>query len=421
MILLILYRLIYFPLLIVAGVARFFNPKIKKGFELRKKKQGQPPWTMGLDQATEPLWFHCSSGEFEYAKPIIRKLKSKYPQQKILVTYFSPSVEKSIKDFKEVDFFCPTPWDTLGSWQEFIDFHKPKALLIARTDLWPMMLLSAKKNNIPSLLFSKTQSAQPGFFSRLLQNQLLKMITDIFCVSEDDLKLVNNQLGPSAQVHKAGDTRYDQCVYRMQHPKHLKNLNNFFRPLFLAASTWPQDEEWIIPLIKKNQIDTSFIIAPHEPTPEHLKALSYELQKRGLKASLYSKTVNWDPREVLIIDQVGILADLYSWTRFSFIGGSVSRSVHSVMESLAFGNLTFVGPRHHNNREALSFKETSISGITPVQTVKSSLELIDLFEKYKKTWTDKHQLDLRLAVNSKCGASDIVIRWIEDKAFKKIN
>ncbi len=418
MFIILIYRLIYCPLLSLTSLLRFFHPKLKKGFLLRRSIKGVPPW-LNFSAHTKPIWFHCSSGEFEYAKPVIRKLKSQYPTQKIIVTYFSPSVEKSLKESKEVDFFCPTPWDKAKTWQKFIDHHQPQALLVARTDLWPMMLLTAQKNKIPRLLFSKTANAQSSKVSLFFQKPLLKLFTDIFCVSEVDQSILIDQLGNKQSIHKAGDTRYDQCLYRMQHPKNLKSLNNFFRPLVLAASTWPEDEEWIIPLIKKNQIDTSFIIAPHEPTSDHLKHLCYELQKRGLKASLYSKTVNWDPREVLVIDQVGILADLYRWTRFSFVGGSVSRSVHSVMESLALGNLTFVGPKHFNNREALTFKEQEIHGIKPVQAVNSSAELVEKFDHLKKTWTDKHHLDLRLAVNSKSGASDIVLRWIENHSLKK--
>lgn len=410
MLMILIYRLLYPLLLCLFAVLRPFNSKIQTGWKLRKNQ----PW-LALPKHRKPIWFHCASGEFEYAKPVIRLLKTQYPKIPILVTYFSPSVEKSIANTPEVDLMTPTPWDCPKTWKTFLEHHQPQMLLVARTDLWPEMLWQARQNNIPRLLFSRTVNQNKSSFFHWINRPLLSLFTDIFCVSNLDVEFLNHHLPQTVPLHNAGDTRYDQCLYRIQHPKTLKNLNNFYRPLFLAASTWPEDEAWLIPLIKKNQIDTSFIIAPHEPSPEHLKKLQNELQTRGLKSSFYSKINSWDPREVLIIDQVGILADLYSWTLYSFVGGSVQRHVHSVMESLAHGNLTFVGPRHRNSREALLFQNEKIHGIPSVLPVTNPEDWVQQFENIKKMWNEQHKIELKLKLRSQAGASQRVLRWIENQ------
>ena len=97
------------------------------------------------------------------------------------------------------------------------------------------------------------------------------------------------------------------------------------------------------------------ILVPHEPTKGHLQSLEKQLAKMGIKGSRYSQAENWDT-EVLLVDQIGILAELYSWGDIAFVGGSFRGSVHSVMEPLAAGLITLVGPHHGNNREALEFK-----------------------------------------------------------------
>ena len=82
------YRSLLWPLLFLAfQFLGFFNSKIRQGLAMRK---GQP-W-LKWKRAEKPIWIHCASGEFEYAKPVIHRLKSLSPKTKILVTYFSPSI-----------------------------------------------------------------------------------------------------------------------------------------------------------------------------------------------------------------------------------------------------------------------------------------------------------------------------------------
>jgi 3-deoxy-D-manno-octulosonic-acid transferase len=148
---------ILWPLIFaLTWVATFFNPKIKKGFQLRKSS----PWKKGAPTNEPPsknpntpstIWFHVSSGEFEYAKTVITELKKR--GHRIVVSYFSPSVEKSIANFKDVDEFFPSPWENHFSWRSFFKFHSPKVLAIARTDLWPVMIWQTKRRKIQDICF----------------------------------------------------------------------------------------------------------------------------------------------------------------------------------------------------------------------------------------------------------------------------
>ena len=413
----LLYRFVALPLLLSLffSVGILLVPKIRQGFQLRwqSAKRPRPDWW----GKKRPLWIHAASGEFEYAKAVLRELKQQFPKIPMVVTYFSPTYQRNIANTPEVDWEEPLPLDTMGACTQFLRQCKPQALLISRTDLWPEILYQCHRRQVPVWLFSATYSGSKasGLFRGLLSRWLLPMISQVHCVSEEDktslLKLIAHP-----QVHVSGDTRYDQVLHRLAHGR---PLSQHLRPekaqaTLVAGSTWPEDEKVLLPaaapLLKEKQL--SLILAPHEPTREHLKALQSQLKQLDLTSHLYSQTKSWQPGQVLIVDQVGILADLYSWGRLAFVGGSFRGSVHSVMEPLGSGALTMVGPDHHNNREALEFKHKDLGdSLHMVQTCRNSQELQTSLETALSPSTPLEQWSRQIVdqVHKKSGASQTFV------------
>jgi 3-deoxy-D-manno-octulosonic-acid transferase len=162
-----------------------------------------------------------------------------------------------------------------------------------------------------------------------------------------------------APIFVLGDTRFDQVQFRLKNPKALPAQLRPTLPALVAGSTWPQDEriliEGLAPLLLKQKIQ--MLLVPHEPTNAHIQSLERQLTKAGLQFQKYSDGLAWTSAQVLIVDQVGVLAELYQWANIAFVGGSFKASVHSVMEPLGAGCLTLVGPYYSNNREALEFSQ----------------------------------------------------------------
>lgn len=407
--LILLYRNILYPMLLFA--AHFLaakNQKIRVGIQLREPKNGIYPW-LHFDKNTQPVWFHCSSGEFEYAKPLIKKIKLQNPQQKIIVTYFSPSSKTSIEKNEYVDFSCPTPWDKPIFLTEFIKHHRPKILLIARTDLWLEMLLQCKNHQIPSLLFSATLTSQSGrmknFITRWYYSMLCTLITEIYCVSESD-KDQFARLGAKEKTLVSGDTRFDQTLDRIENPKPLKEFLKPQQKTFIAGSTWPEDEEILLPTIDaliQNNIST--ILVPHEPDQKHLEKIEEYLFSKNIPFQKYS-SANEFQSGVLIIDTIGILAELYLWSDIAFVGGSFKKSVHSVMEPLTCGLPVLTGPFIENNREATKFAEVESNGVYAVKICTDSQSIQKTIIDFcsNDAATQIHQ-DISNAVKKHAGAT----------------
>jgi 3-deoxy-D-manno-octulosonic-acid transferase len=416
-----LYRCLFFPMLLLGfRLLAPFQPKIRQGLKLRASNENQvPPWL--VDRAGEnPIWIHCASGEFEYAKPVIREIKARDPRIPVLVTFFSPSIANSVLQFEGIDFGCPLPWDRAADMDAFLIHHRPRCLLIARTDTWPIMVAQARQHGVPSLLFSATLSQTSGRargLGRWASRHVFEQLDTIFCVTSEDQK-VFAQLGFAKKTQVMGDTRYDQVQARLASPRPLRE--ELFaqsmgqrRPILVAGSTWPEDEDVLLEVIEKCHQRVRFVVAPHEPTDTHLLDLESRLNKSGITSVRYEKTKDWPIDSVLLIDRVGILAELYGKASMAFVGGSFRKTVHSVMEPLAAGCLTFVGPLHLNNREAIEFRRipTGDADLNCVERVLNPTAFVHRLEKALSSLSDEGRGRIQEEIAARGGQSKKVADW----------
>jgi len=92
---------------------------------------------------------------------------------------------------------------------------------------------------------------------------------------------------------------------------------------------------------------------------DHLQGLTSRLQENRLSfipLSRFRDRVN-DAFQVLLIDQFGILANLYALGDLAYVGGSFGPGVHSVLEPAAHSCMVLFGPRHTRSLEALELKK----------------------------------------------------------------
>lgn len=410
-----LYRLVAAPTMVFGLIlAAPFNRKIRAVLNEKFRRRHPPQFSKN------PIWIHAASGEFEYAKPVIREIKAHDPSQPVIVTYSSATFVKAIENFPGVDFSTALPLDLPGPCISFLKKFKPKCLLLARTDLWPEMLRQTENMKIPVVLFSYTQRPPKnmGWFARKARARLLRQVTEIQCVTDADAAFVR-ELGVQTNLVVRGDTRYDQVHYRLSHPKELPSSLKPKRPTLVAGSTWEQDEdvlfEALTPALREKRMQC--ILVPHEPTPEHIGALEKRLSSLDLKFRKFSEQADWSSADVLLVDQTGVLAELYQWGDFAFVGGSYKGSVHSVMEPLGAGLLTLVGPHYHNNREATEFAKIACTAFTAVQVCTDAASLrrtVDLLIPGKKV---DRASEISKAFSARMGSSQTLAAQIFDHKF----
>lgn len=402
----------------VSAIALFlvlpFHRKIRETLGLRLKPRLWPDWAGGA----KTLWIHAASGEFEYAKPLIKKWRQSHPDWKIYVTYFSPTYRRSVENFPGVDACGPLPLDLPGPMEHFVRKLKPTVLAVARTDLWPELGQACRRNKIPVILFSATRSPLKRWerWAAFALRWRYQNADHILTVSDSDRDQLR-RLHLRRPIEALGDTRYDQVIERLANPKPVEFPAARPAPVLIGGSTWEPDEKILIAasrdLLKTGKL--SLILVPHEPTEPHLVSLERRLRAEGLESIRFSRTRDWDGRAVLLVDQVGILAELYTNADLALVGGSFKRSVHSVMEPLAAGLVTIVGPYHRNNREAIEFQNEWISpDMSMVMSTKTAAELKDLLahwlnQKDRAQWREK----IKASVTARSAATERVAAYIE--------
>lgn len=411
-----LYRLILIPVLaLIVPFAALLSAKVRLGLSLRMKA-GKLRYPL----SERPFWIHASSGEFEYAKPVIRQLKMVFPNVPILVTYFSPSYKDQVARFPGVDRFEPLPLDLPGAVHSFLGFHKPRALLIARTDLWPELLWQVNRKKIPSLLFSHTRKKTTALFNFYFRI-IYSLLTEIFAVSAVDAQEIS-KTSPTPFII-AGDTRYDQVAIRLHEQRRLPASIERVLPageefLVIAGSTWEEDENVLMPAFASlKAFPIRLVVVPHETDEKHLESLKRTAQHSNLMLRFASQTNEVQNADVTVIDQKGFLADIYPSADVAFVGGSFKRKVHSVMEPLGAGKIVIVGPHHTNNREAVEFYELVLfEDIRAVNIVNNSQELETLLIKISALSAESRRTAasiIRTEFERRLGATAKVVDWCE--------
>lgn len=388
-----------------------FSEKVQK--IIQEKNLPLPNFKRNKNQ--ELFWIHAASGEFEYARPVIRELKKRMPNCQVLVTYSSISVKKMIQKMTEVDFSCILPWEKDSSVQFFLNHFEPKSLFIARTDAWPVLVDQCNQNKIPVYIFSATfadNSSRFKFPTKYLTKKTYEQMKHVFCVCLQDQKNIID-LSQQIQASVAGDTRYDQVIDRIQNAQSMKKLKDESKLTLIAGSTWPEDEQILIPSLRKfiDNKQMQFIIVPHEVDEMHICELEILFQKNHLQAIRFSQIQTDEIHSIIIIDRVGILAETYLQGDIAFVGGSFKKQVHSVMEPLAAGLPTIVGPYYLNNREAIEFSGTEVNHEIPiVKVINNETELrayLELFTRQIKRNEIKHAIQKQM--QKRTGATKIFL------------
>lgn len=325
------------------------------------------------------VWIHASSlGEFEQGRPMIELIKRETPDQKILLTFFSPSGYEVRKDYKGADIVCYLPFDLPGNVKRFLDAVPLERAIFIKYEFWANYLSELARREIPTYLISAIFRPSQAFFKPYggMFRRLLSCYTTIFVQDEQSRALletinVNN-------VVIAGDTRFDRVTEILNNEKPLQNIEEFTRDSFtlIIGSSWEADEDIYIPYFNANP-DMKLIIAPHNIDAERISGITAPLER---SYTLYSDVKDGEPilTDALIIDSFGILSSAYRYADVAYIGGGFGVGIHNINEAAVYAMPVIFGTNYCKFKEA-----NDLVRLGGAFSIKDTQEFTTLIEKFR--------------------------------------
>lgn len=338
----------------------------------------------GRTRTDEPaIWIHAVSvGEVTAASSLVRDLKEKYPQSPIVVTTVTPTGAQRLHDmFGDEVIHSYIPYDMPGAVSRFFDRFRPRLAIIMETELWPNLYTECGRRKVPLVLANarispRSVSRYRRFFT-VFKATLSHGIV-IAAQSERDAERFLSLGAGSRRTRVVGNIKFDLDIPRAvdRNGIEFRSLQAKDRPVWIAASTHPGEEEKIIAAhrrIQESLPDALLILVPRHP--KRFDAVAQLLTKRGFSYISRSSGKRCDAdTEVFLGDTLGELTMFYAASDIAFVGGSlVPIGGHNLLEPAALGIPVLTGSNNFNAQDIVDLLQEA--GVA--QVINSPRQLAD--------------------------------------------
>ncbi|MGQ9705850.1 MAG: 3-deoxy-D-manno-octulosonic acid transferase [bacterium] len=350
----ILYQILLGPIIILILILSLFIKRIREGiirrFSLSK-----------INCLGEVVIIHSSSlGEAKVAVKLAVLIKEIKPDINIIGISFTTdgfNILNESKIFKKTFLY---PIDIYPFFYLKMRKIEPIAVIFIEADLWPSIILWARRRGARIIIFSgritKRAIRLMGTF-RPIVSELYRNIDKIYASTELEYNKLLSLIKDEEKIVVSGNLKYldiKRNKYEQNRTKNSikKQLDITESDIIIVAGSTHNGEEEILintyACLKKKYNNLRLIIAPRYK--ERSSEIYERFKSREYKIALYSHIVNnpneWD---ILLIDKIGLLSDIYSIAHIAFIGGSlVKRGGQNILEPSRYSIPILFGPNVSN-------------------------------------------------------------------------
>lgn len=415
---LFLYNLLMIFAGFVIKIIALFNPKIK--LFVTGRQTVFETLALKIKPSDQTIWFHAASlGEYEQGLPVMEKLKSEFPNHKIVLTFFSPSGFEVRKNNTVAHVTVYLPTDTKENAKEFLQLVHPNLVFFIKYEYWPNYLNELKKLQIPTYLISGIFRENQLFFKWYggFYRKALDAFNHFFVQNSGSKELLA-RLGKT-NVTVSGDTRFDQVVSILEKDNTLDFISEFKNNTLtiVVGSSWPKDENLLVNFINSSNDNLKFIIAPHNIKAQQIQDLKNVINR---KTVLFSEKENKNLADytVFIIDTIGILTKIYSEADIAYVGGGFGNpGVHNILEPATFGVPIVIGPNFSHFAEA-----TALVHQGGCISISNQKELNEAFENLVQNEDVRHEKGhiCSTFVKMNKGATKSILTFILNENLKNL-
>ncbi len=378
--------------------------------------------------AAPTLWLHAVSlGEMTAAAPLVRALRSRYPQNPLLLTTATPTGRARAKDLYgaavDVRFL---PYDTPGAVARFMDRTRPRLAILMETELWPNLFRQCERRGVPLVLASARLSAKSvaryrrfgGLFRGIFSASSL-----IAAQTREDADRFIAIGAPSARIQVVGNIKFDVQVSEdvMARAAALRVSLGGGRPVWIAGSTHAGEEEQVLAAhrqLRTEQPNALLLLVPRHP--DRFDAVAEQLRRGAVRFTRRGGGELPDgATQVVLVDTVGELAALYAAADVAFVGGSlVPIGGHNLLEPAALGVPVLTGPSYFANKDIARLLIQQGAALE----VKDARELAAALARLLGDFTERQRMGAvgRRLVESNRGSVarllELIEPWLQDSA-----
>jgi len=302
------------------------------------------------------VWIHAASvGEVKAAAGLVKAIRQRWPEVFIFMSPMTATGREVSRKMPEVDLVFPFPFDLSWVMKRYLLRLMPCAILVVETEIWPNMLLAAHNLAIPVVFVNARMSGKSYENYRKVSwfmNSILREVRVLAIAGPDAQRF--SALG-ALKVEVLGNLKLDAVPAsgNAQEAALRESLGSGSRPIFIAGSVREGEETMVVDAIIRaaSSIEGLYsIIAPRHP--DRIEYISKMAAGLDIKWGLRSKGAK--DVDLLIIDTMGELFNLYGISDAAFVGGSlVDLGGQNILEPVVWGVPTIHGPHMDNFSWAL--------------------------------------------------------------------
>lgn len=316
------------------------------------------------------IWVHAVSvGEFNAARPLIAKIRERWPDHRIVVSTTTLTGQRLAREQAgrnfDAAFYFPFDWSLTA--RRALKCVNPRAVIILETELWPNFLRECRRRKTAVILVNGRISPRSFARYRKARRFMARVMSDLSLIvmqSEADRERAIGLGAPSDRARMCGNLKYDFSLdeSRDRLAALCKEIDDQFALsacdlLIVAGSTAAGEESLLLDALKDARRHARLerirmLIAPRHP--ERFEEVARLINSSGFTLARRSEK-HRSTSDVILLDSIGELAAVYRFASVVFVGGSLAPTGgHNIIEPAAYAKPIIVGPHTFNFRQIIS-------------------------------------------------------------------
>jgi 3-deoxy-D-manno-octulosonic-acid transferase len=338
-----------------------------------RQRFGYLPVSFNVDGEAS-IWIHAVSvGETLTARAFAGDLKRRYPGLRLFVSTTTIAGQQvASREIADADAVFYFPLDLPPIVNRTLRLVNPRLFVVMETEIWPNLLRACRRTGVKTVMANGRISNRSYPRYRLVRPLFRRVLADVdrFCMQsrESADRLIDLGADP-ARVSVTGNLKFDslKASAALAPDRGMPRALRFFRfsenrPVVIAGSTMRGEEVILLRAfgrVRASAPRALLVVAPRHP--ERFDEVERLARDEGFRTARRSQlTIDEEPAaDVVVLDTVGELAELYRLCTVAFVGGSlVPTGGHNILEPAVFGRPILFGPHMQNFQEiAATFLE----------------------------------------------------------------